>query len=69
VTVQLQATDEVVERLLRPGVAQVEKEANLRRLLVEDNKGQRITAIDFIVPAQNGAIFKVGKLQYIRIVL
>ena len=39
-TVQLQATDEAVERLLRRGVAQVEKEADLRRLLREGNKGQ-----------------------------
>jgi tyrosyl-tRNA synthetase len=35
----------------------------------EAGDGQRISAIDFIVPAQSGAIFKVGKLQYIRIVL
>jgi tyrosyl-tRNA synthetase len=40
VTVQLQATDEAIERLLRRGVAQVEKEADLRRLLLEGNKGQ-----------------------------
>lgn len=39
-TVQLQTTSEAVERLLRRGVAQVEKEADLRRLLVEGNKGQ-----------------------------
>jgi tyrosyl-tRNA synthetase len=38
--VQLQATSEAVERLLRRGVAQVEKEADLRRLLIEGNKGQ-----------------------------
>lgn len=150
-TAQLQATDEAVERLLHRGVAQVEKEADLRRLLLEGNKGQplrvklgidpshydltightvvfrklrqfqqmghravvvigdwtarlgdpsgrenarkplsaeqvkanattyleqffnseaqRITEIDFIVSAQNGAILKVGKLQYRRIVL
>lgn len=37
---QLQATGEAVERLLRRGVAQVEKEADLRRLLAEGNKGQ-----------------------------
>lgn len=39
-TVHLQSTSEAVERLLRRGVAQVEKEADLRRLLVEGNKGQ-----------------------------
>src|SRR5690348_5464021 len=39
-TIQLQATSEAVERLLRRGVAQVEKETDLRRLLVEGNKGQ-----------------------------
>ena len=39
-TVQLQATGETVERLLRRGVAQIEKEAELRRLLLEGNKGQ-----------------------------
>jgi tyrosyl-tRNA synthetase len=40
VPVQLQATSEAIERLLRRGVAQVEKEADLRRLLLEGNKGQ-----------------------------
>lgn len=39
-TVQLQATGETLERLLRRGVAQIEKEADLRRLLLEGNKGQ-----------------------------
>ncbi len=38
-TVQLQATRETVERLLSRGVAQIEKEADLRRLLLEGNKG------------------------------
>ncbi len=38
--VQLQATSEVVKRLLRRGVAQVEKEADLRRLLLEGNRGR-----------------------------
>jgi tyrosyl-tRNA synthetase len=38
--VQLRATSEAVERLLRRGVAQVEKEGDLRRLLLEGNKGQ-----------------------------
>ncbi|HEU0004220.1 MAG TPA: tyrosine--tRNA ligase [Ktedonobacteraceae bacterium] len=33
----------------------------------EAGEAQRITAIDFIVPAIDGAILKVGKLQYIRI--
>lgn len=35
----------------------------------ENGEAQRVTAIDFIVPAQNGAILKVGKLQYVRIIL
>jgi tyrosyl-tRNA synthetase len=35
----------------------------------ENSEVQRVTSIDFVVPAQNGAILKVGKLQYIRIVL
>jgi tyrosyl-tRNA synthetase len=35
----------------------------------ENGEAQRVTAIDFMVPAQNGAILKVGKLQYMRIVL
>lgn len=39
-TVQLQATGETVERLMHRGVAQIEKEADLRRLLLEGNKGQ-----------------------------
>ena len=34
----------------------------------ENSEAQRIAAIDFIVPAQNGTIIKVGKLQYIRVV-
>src|SRR5712691_1625370 len=33
----------------------------------EAGDSQRITAIDFMVPAQDGAILKVGKIQYIRI--
>ncbi len=41
-TVQLQATSEAIERLLRRGVAQVEKETDLRRLLLEGNKGQSL---------------------------
>lgn len=39
-TVALQTTDEALERLLRRGVAQIEKEKDLSRLLVEGNKGQ-----------------------------
>lgn len=39
-TVHLQTTSRAVEHLLRRGVAQVEKEADLRRLLAEGNKGQ-----------------------------
>lgn len=129
-TVELQTTSEAIERLLRRGVAQVEKEtefhnaaaaqeaeenfvhqfsehklpANIpeyqlaapidiltlmvdaglaksksaaRRLIHqggvslfqqgEESEAQRISEIDFIVPAQNGAILKVGKLQYIRL--
>jgi len=31
-------------------------------------QAERVTSIDFIVPAQDSAILKVGKLQYIRIV-
>jgi len=38
--VQLQATGEAIERLLHRGVAQVEKEADLRRLLLEGNRGE-----------------------------
>jgi len=40
VTIQLQTTGEAVERLLHRGVAQIEKEPDLRRLLLEGNKGQ-----------------------------
>jgi tyrosyl-tRNA synthetase len=40
VTLQPQATSQAVERLLCRGVALVEKEADLRRLLLEGNKGQ-----------------------------
>jgi tyrosyl-tRNA synthetase len=39
--------------------------------LIHDGKvseAQRINDIDFIVPAQDGAIVKVGKLNYIRII-
>ena len=39
-TVQQKATGEAIERLLKRGVAQIEKEADLRRLLLEGNKGQ-----------------------------
>src|SRR5690348_14647698 len=39
-TIQLQATSEAIERLLHRGVAQVEKEMDLRRLLLEGNRGQ-----------------------------
>ncbi|HKV56723.1 MAG TPA: tyrosine--tRNA ligase, partial [Ktedonobacteraceae bacterium] len=35
----------------------------------EAGEAQRITAIDFVIPALDGAILKVGKLQYIRTVL
>ncbi len=31
------------------------------------SEAQRISNIDFIVPTQDGAILKVGKLKYIRI--
>jgi len=31
------------------------------------SEAQRVNDIDFIVPAQDGAIVKVGKLKYIRI--
>jgi len=33
----------------------------------ENSEAQRINDIDFIVPARDGAILKVGKLHYIRI--
>ncbi len=39
-TVQQKATGEAIERLLKRGVAQIEKEADLHRLLLEGNKGQ-----------------------------
>ena len=39
-TVQQKASGEAIERLLKRGVAQIEKEADLRRLLLEGNKGQ-----------------------------
>jgi tyrosyl-tRNA synthetase len=35
----------------------------------ETGEAQRITAIDFIVPALTGAILKAGKLRYIRIIV
>src|SRR5437588_3020166 len=38
--VQQKASGEAIERLLKRGVAQIEKEADLRRLLLEGNKGQ-----------------------------
>jgi tyrosyl-tRNA synthetase len=40
VTVNQQPTTKDIERLLKRGVAQVEKEADLRRMLTEGNKGQ-----------------------------
>src|SRR5436853_7619943 len=40
VTVKSQPTQEAIEYLLTRGVAQVEKEADLRRLLLEGNKGE-----------------------------
>jgi tyrosyl-tRNA synthetase len=40
VTVKPQPTSKDIDYLLTRGVAQVEKEADLRRLLVEGNKGQ-----------------------------
>jgi tyrosyl-tRNA synthetase len=33
----------------------------------EAGESQRITSVDFVVPVVDGAILKVGKLQYIRI--
>src|SRR5437667_7246603 len=38
--VQQKASGEAIERLLTRGVAQIEKEDDLRRLLLEGNKGQ-----------------------------
>jgi tyrosyl-tRNA synthetase len=35
----------------------------------ETGEAQRITAIDFVVPARAGAIVKAGKLRYIRIIV
>jgi tyrosyl-tRNA synthetase len=40
VTVAQHATHETIENVLRRGVVQIEKEADLRRLLLEGNKGQ-----------------------------
>jgi len=40
VTVKQQLTRESVEYLLTRGVAQIEKEEDLRRLLLEGNKGE-----------------------------
>jgi tyrosyl-tRNA synthetase len=40
VTVQSQSSSQAIDYLLKRGVAQVEKEADLRRLLLEGNKGQ-----------------------------
>lgn len=39
-TLAQQTTDDALERLLTRGVAQIEKEKDLRRLLLEGNKGQ-----------------------------
>src|SRR5438874_3922645 len=38
--VQQKASGEAIERLLKRGVAQIEKEADLRRMLLEGNKGE-----------------------------
>src|SRR6266567_3919386 len=40
VTVRQQSMSKSIDYLLRRGVAQVEKEADLRRMLLEGNKGQ-----------------------------
>ena len=39
-TITQQTTHETIERVLTRGVVQIEKEADLRRLLLEGNKGQ-----------------------------
>ncbi len=74
---RLSAPVDILSFMADAGLAKSKSEA--RRLIQqggvsffpqgESSEVQRVTAIDFVVPAQNGAILKVGKLQYIRIVV
>jgi tyrosyl-tRNA synthetase len=72
---QLNAPVDVVTLMVD---AKLAKSRTKARILVEQggvslfpkgktSEAQRISDVDFIVPAQDGAILKVGKLQYIRI--